>query len=245
MHFAIFDIETRIDKALLKAIYYPDEPMSEDEAYRKARQQTLEEQQGRSDFLPLSFHVPISIAVGSVNEQRILTSVEILGEENSSEEGIVRAFWQRLEHFKGTLVSFNGRSFDLPVLELQALKYGCQAPAYFNERYGHRYRYSEEKHYDLIEFLINFGTSRLRGGFNLVTRLIGFPGKTVIDGSKIQELWESGKLDEIHTYCKHDVIQTYFLFLRIELIRGRITPEQYHEILERSAPYLEMLNKET
>ncbi|MBI4641510.1 MAG: 3'-5' exonuclease, partial [Candidatus Tectomicrobia bacterium] len=140
MHFAIFDIETRIDKTLLKAIYYPDEPISDEEAYRRARQQTLEEQ--GSDFLPLSFHIPISIAVGNVNEQRILTSVDILGEENYSEEGIVRAFWQRLEHFRGTLVSFNGRSFDLPVLELQALKYGCQAPAYFNERYGHRYRYS-------------------------------------------------------------------------------------------------------
>ncbi|MBI4642084.1 MAG: ribonuclease H-like domain-containing protein [Candidatus Tectomicrobia bacterium] len=171
--------------------------------------------------------------------------MEILCEENYSEEAIIQAFWQRLASFKGTLVSFNGRSFDLPVLELQALKYGCQAPAYFNERYGHRYRYSEEKHYDLLEFLTNFGTSRLRGGFNLVTRLIGLPGKTVIDGSKIQELWESGRLNEIHAYCKQDVIQTYFLFLRIELIRGKILSEQYHDILERSAPYLEMLKRET
>ena len=27
----------------------------------------------------------------------------------------------------------------------------------------------------------------------------------------------------IHTYCRQDVIQTYGLFLRIELMRGRLT----------------------
>ena len=43
-------------------------------------------------------------------------------------------FWRRVENFPGTLVSFNGRAFDLPVLEMQALRYGCQAPRYFNEK---------------------------------------------------------------------------------------------------------------
>src|SRR5690349_10785708 len=129
MRYTIVDIETRIEKSLVKAVYVPHEELSDDEAYVRVRQQ-LKQEQG-NDFFPLSFHVPISIAVGQVNEDRILTAVETLDEEEYSEEGMVRSFWSRLERFPGTLVTFNGRNFDLPVLELQALKYGCSAPRYF------------------------------------------------------------------------------------------------------------------
>jgi predicted PolB exonuclease-like 3'-5' exonuclease len=260
VQFAIFDVETRIDKGLVKAVYFPreagDHPeVSEEEAYEQARKQLIAENQrypagrfpaghypagteGRPPaFFPISFHVPISIAVGHVNEERALITVETLGEENYSEEGIVRAFWQRVERFHGALVSFNGRNFDLPVLELQALRYGYQAPRYFNEKYGHRYRYSEERHYDLYDFLTNNGMYRIRGGFNLLTRLIGLPGKGEIDGSMVQGLWEEGRLAEIDRYCRHDVIQTYFLFLRIELVRGRINPEQYAQALELTTSF--------
>ncbi len=242
MQFAIFDVETRIDKGLVKGVYFPREAggrpeVSEEEAYEQVRKQRLAENQ--TDFFPISFHIPISIAVGRVNEERVLTEVETLGEENYSEEEIARAFWQRVERFHGALVSFNGRNFDLPVLELQALRYGCQAPRYFNEKYGHRYRYSEEGHYDLYEFLTNNGMYRVRGGFNFLARLIGLPGKKEFDGSMVQGLWEEGRLTEIHRYCRHDVIQTYFLFLRIELMRGRINPERYAQILELTAPFRE------
>jgi predicted PolB exonuclease-like 3'-5' exonuclease len=167
--------------------------------------------------------------------------VEVLCAQDYSEEGIVCEFWRRVEIFPGTLVSFNGRAFDLPVLEMQALRYGCQAPRYFNEKYGHRYRYSEERHYDLFDFLSNVGVHRIRGGFNLLARLIGLPGKTWVDGSMIQGLWEAGQLSMIHTYCRQDVIQTYGLFLRIELMRGRLTPEAYQAVWDAATPFRQEL----
>jgi len=241
MSFGIFDIETRIDKALLKAVLYAREECTDDEAYQRLRQQVLEEHDGRTDFIPIPFHVPVSIVVGNVSGGRVLTSVEVLCEQDYSEEGIVREFWRRVELFPGTLVSFNGRNFDLPVLELQALRYGCQASRYFNEKYGHRYRYSEEGHYDLFDFLCNAGMYRIRGGFNLLTHLIGLPGKTRIDGSMIQGLWEVGQLATIHAYCRRDVIQTFFLFLRVELMRGRLTPRAYQEAWDAASPFLQEL----
>jgi predicted PolB exonuclease-like 3'-5' exonuclease len=237
MSFAIFDIETRIDKALIRAVMYPHEDLTEEQAYQRFRQRIIEERDGRSDFLPVAFHVPISIVVGNVNGNRILSAVEVLCTQDYSEEGIVREFWRRVEVFPGTLVSFNGRAFDLPVLELQALRYGCQAPRYFNEKYGHRYRYSEDKHYDLFEFLSNVGAYRIRGGFNLLARLIGLPGKTWVDGSMIQGLWEAGQLATIHAYCRQDVIQTYGLFLRLELMRGRLTSHEYAAAWEAAAAF--------
>jgi predicted PolB exonuclease-like 3'-5' exonuclease len=239
--FAIFDIETRIDKALIRDVMYPHEEITAEEAYRRFRQQVTAEREGRSDFMPIAFHIPVCIVVGSVNSNRLLTAVEALCQQDYSEEGIVCEFWRRVGGFPGTLVTFNGRNFDLPVLELQALRYGCQAPRYFNEKYGHRYRYSEDGHYDLLDFLTNAGSHRIRGGFHLLTKLIGLPGKMGIDGSMIQDLWEAGRLAQIHAYCRHDVIQTYGLFLRIELMRGRLSPQHYQAALEAAAPFLQEL----
>jgi hypothetical protein len=239
MRYTIVDIETRIEKSLVQAVYFPHQDITETEAYDLARQR-LREEQGH-DFFPLSFHVPISIAVGQVNEEKVLTAVETINENDYSEESIVRVFWQRLERFTGTLVTFNGRNFDLPVLELQALKYGCQAPRYFGGK--SRNRYVEEGHYDLYDFLTNYGVHRLRGGFNLLAKLIGLPGKTEIDGSMVQQLWQEGRLRDIHRYCRQDVIQTYFLFLRVELLRGRLTPEHHERVLAQTAGFREELEK--
>ena len=239
MRYTIVDIETRIDKGLVRAIYFPHTEIAEEDAYTQARER-LRQEQG-NDFFPISFHVPISIAVGQVNDERVLTAVETVNENDSDEESIVRTFWQRLERFSGTLVTFNGRNFDLPVLELQALKYGCQAPRYFSGKA--RNRYAEEGHFDLYDFLTNYGVHRLRGGFNLLAKMIGLPGKTAIDGSMVQQLWQEGRLDDIHRYCRHDVIQTYFLFLRVELLRGRLTPEQYEHVLTQSEKFRQELEK--
>src|SRR5262245_61662223 len=124
MNFAIFDIETRIDQALIRSVMYPHDEVTEEEAYQRFRQQISEERDRRSDFLPIAFHIPISIVVGNVNGDYALTTVEILCAQEYSEAGIVCEFWRRVEVFPGTLVSFNGRAFDLPVLEMQALRHG-------------------------------------------------------------------------------------------------------------------------
>ena len=241
MRYTIVDIETRIDKDLVRAVYFPHVDVSEEDAYSQVRER-LRQEQG-NDFFPLSFHIPISIAVGQVNDERVLTAVETVNGNDYSEEALVRTFWQRLERFPGTLVTFNGRGFDLPVLELHALKYGCQAHRYFSGKA--RNRYAEEGHFDLYDFLTNYGVHRLRGGFNLLAKMIGLPGKTEIDGSMVQQLWQEQRLEDIHRYCRHDVIQTYFLFLRVELMRGRMTPEQYEHAQVQSAKFREELEKGT
>ena len=235
MHFAIFDVETRIDKALVRAVLHRHAELSDEEAYERTRAQIVAHSRSGSDFFPVAFHVPVSIVIGDVDEQRVLTAVHVLGAEDYSEAGIVGEFWGRLERFRGTLVSFNGRTFDLPVLELNALRHGCAIPRYFGG--GYRRRYSEEGHYDLYDFITNFGAISVRGGFHLLAQLVGLPGKGEVDGASVQALWESGRLVDIHAYCRRDVIQTYFLFLRVELMRGRITAEQHAAALAASESF--------
>ncbi len=228
MRFAILDIETRIDKRLLRDALYAGQPMDEEQAWLKMREEL------GGGFPPTSLHVPISIGIGNVNEHHVLESVDNLAEGKESEAELVREFWRRAEHFSGCIVTFNGRGFDLPVLELHALRHGVAASAHFAQRS----RYSNERHLDLQDFITNRGDFRIRGGLDLLLKSIGLPGKTGIDGSHVQELYDAGRLDEIHRYCRSDVIQTYFLFLRVELMRGRIGQPQYQQAWEASARFL-------
>jgi predicted PolB exonuclease-like 3'-5' exonuclease len=77
----------------------------------------------------------------------------------------------------------------------------------------------------------------LRGGFDLVAKLSGLPGKVGTSGADVQRLWECGQHDAIHRYCRHDVIQTYFLFLRVEQMCGRLSPDDRARAEAASAPY--------
>jgi len=236
MGFAIFDIETRVDKNLLRRVFFAGEEIDDDEAGRRY----LEGR--RSDFFPVTLHIPISIAVGDVGDNHALRSVESLALAEYSEEKLVREFWERSERFNGCLVTFNGRGFDLPVLELQALRYGITAPTHFAEPGSARSRYLDTRHLDLCDFIGNHGAVRVTGGMNLLLRMIGMPGKGAVDGSNVQELYEAGRMDEIHNYCRNDVIQTYFLFLRVQLMRGRIDQTAYRAAYDASASFLAQLD---
>jgi predicted PolB exonuclease-like 3'-5' exonuclease len=231
--FAIFDVETRIDKSLVRSVLHRHEELTDEQAFERTREQLVARR--GSDFFPLAFHVPVSIVIGAVDDARVLTDVRMLGDPYG-EASIVTEFWTWLERSPGTLVSFNGRGFDLPVLELAALRHGCRIPGYFREG-GHRERRSDAFHYDLYDFLTNHGMYTVQGGFHLLARLIGLPGKGDVDGADVQGLWEAGRLADIHGYCRRDVVQTYFLFLRLEAMRGRITPEEEATALAKTAPF--------
>jgi hypothetical protein len=194
---------------------------------------------GGSDFFPLAFHVPISVALGRAGDDHVLHGLEVLGADTLGEAGLVRAVWEQLEGFDGTLVSFNGRGFDLPVLELQALRHGCAAPRYFGERDGLRARFG--RHCDLYDWLTNSGATRVRGGLDLVARLVGLPGKGEVSGADVQVLWQRRRWEQIHRYCRDDVLQTYFLFLRVQHLRGRLSAAQLAEVETATHAYRVLL----
>jgi predicted PolB exonuclease-like 3'-5' exonuclease len=236
MPFAVFDVETRVDKHLLNQVYFEGQQLSDDEAFHRYSDD-LRTRRG-SDFFPITLHLPISIAIGNVGDDYVLNSVESMSATDYSEEKLIREFWTRAERFAGTMVSFNGRRFDIPVLELAALRHGIAAPIHFADESPGRHRYSPNRHLDLFDYLTNFGAASLAGGMNLLLKMIGMPGKTGMDGSKVQEYFEAGRLEEIHRYCRSDVVQTYFLFLRVAQMRGQISEAVYRAAFEASRHFV-------
>lgn len=149
------------------------------------------------------------------------------GTADERERGLLEDFSRFVGKARPVLVTYNGRSFDLPVIALRALCHAVPLPWYYREK-GVRYRFSEEGHLDLCDWLADHGATR-PGKLDAVARLIGLPGKVGIDGSQVDGLYRAGQLATIQKYCLADVAQTAFLFLRFRLLQGQLPAEAYRE----------------
>ncbi len=227
--YLVFDVESVADGELVSSSRYPGEGLSPEESLRRFRFELLAET-GR-DFIPYTYHVPVTVVIAKVRADYSLVEIVSLDEPQYRPQVITKHFWVGWERYaRPTFVTFNGRSFDIPLMELAAFRYGISIPSWFNiyakayEQY--RNRYNVDSHLDLHETLTNFGSTWFRGGLNLAAQLAKKPGKIDVQGNMVQELYDAGKLSEISEYCRCDVLDTYFVFLRSMLVMGKITPEQ-------------------
>jgi predicted PolB exonuclease-like 3'-5' exonuclease len=236
--YLVFDIETIPDGRLIAATRYADENMSALAAVQRAREEARQASATGSDFLSLSLHYPVAVCVAKVGADFRLLELLCLDEPEYRTKELVRLFWKGLEHYKARLVSFNGRGFDVPVLELAAFRYGLAVPHHFaQKKEGFRYRYGDA-HIDLMDFFTNHGAYRLAGGLNLLAKLLGKPGKMDIRGADVYDLYQAGQLKQINDYCMFDVLDTYFVFLRSRVLTGDLTPESEQTLLQETKDWL-------
>jgi predicted PolB exonuclease-like 3'-5' exonuclease len=150
-----------------------------------------------------------------------------VGTPDQRERTLLEDFSRFVGRARPVLVTYNGRRFDLPVIALRSLCHGVSLGWYYRER-NVRYRYSEEGHLDLSDWLADHGATR-PGSLDAVARLIGLPGKVGVDGSQVEGLYTAGQLAAIQTYCLSDVAMTAMLFLRFRLLQGVLRERDYHD----------------
>jgi hypothetical protein len=196
--------------------------------------QTRQREQTGSEFLSLEQHRIVAIAVAMRTRDGF--KVWSLGEVDSPEDELVRRFYDGLERFSPTLVSWNGAGFDLPVLHYRALRHNIQAHRYWEmgdedpsfrwNNYLSRYHW---RHVDLMDVLSGF-QGRGRVSLDSMAQLLGLPGKLGMSGEGVWEAHLAGSTAAIRHYCEADVINTYLIYLRFELMRGHLTHEEHdHE----------------
>jgi predicted PolB exonuclease-like 3'-5' exonuclease len=242
IRYLVFDTESIADAPLVAKLRYPGQSLEPAEAVRRYRTELLEKFE--SDFIPYTFQVPISVVAGKVAADFRLVDIVVLDEPQFRPHVIVENFWRGWEKYnRPTLVSFNGRGFDLPLLELAAFRYGLSLSGWFQSTgkpfEQSRNRYNTAAHIDLCELLTNFGSTRFQGGLNLAANLIGKPGKMDVHGDMVQDLYDLGKLAEINDYCRCDVLDTYFVFLRTRVLIGQLSIEAEQEIVAEVKTWLQ------
>jgi hypothetical protein len=178
-------------------------------------------------FPPPYAHQTIVIGCMLLDASYRLVKLGVVGDTRAigDEKGVLEEFSAYVGRVRPLLVTYNGRTFDLPVLAYRSLHRGVPMPWYYNER-GMRYRFSEEGHIDLCDLLADHGATRPIS-LDALARLIGLPGKIGVDGSQIEGLYNAGQVDIIQNYCLADVAQTALLFLRFRMLQGVLSPDEY------------------
>jgi len=233
MHCFSFDIETIPDVEFGRKMWNLQDLSDKDVGNAMT---FMRLQAAGTEFLPLHQHriVAISVALRSGDNFRVWS----LGDPESDEAELVRRFFDGIEKYSPDLVSWNGGGFDLPVLHYRALKYGIQAPRYWEigdsdrefrfNNYLSRFHW---RHVDLMDVLSGF-QFRGRASLDQIATLLGFPGKLGMSGDKVWQCWLDGGIEDIRNYCETDVLNTYLVYLRFEHMRGRIDDRDLTRELE-------------
>jgi predicted PolB exonuclease-like 3'-5' exonuclease len=237
MNTLVFDIETVPDVELGRKLY----DIAEFDDTTVAKVMLVKHKQTRaSDVLPA--HQQRVIAISGVMKSREGVRVFSLGDEKSDERDLVQRFFDGLERYTPTLVSWNGSGFDLPVLTLRALRHGVSAARFWemgdNDRefrynnYLSRYHW---RHVDLMDVLSGYGAAG-RASLEHMSQLLGLPGKLGMSGADVWPAYRRGELAAIRNYCETDVLNTYLVYLRFQLLRGELDAKQHaHEVQQVDA----------
>jgi predicted PolB exonuclease-like 3'-5' exonuclease len=137
-----------------------------------------------------------------------------------SEKALISSFVDRIAELEPQLITFNGSSFDLPVLRYRAIVHGVAAPGLCMRPYF--YRYAEDA-LDLCDVLSAF-PSQGKVTLHELCRVMGLPGKPQgIRGAEVDKYYRDGHIAQIAAYCEGDVVNTYRVWLRYELFRGKLS----------------------
>jgi len=143
-----------------------------------------------------------------------------------SEKELIASFVDKIAALSPQLVTFNGSSFDLPVLRYRAMVHGVAAPGLAARQYFHRYT---EDAVDLCEVLSSF-SSQAKATLHEICRVMGLPGKPDgMTGAEVEKYYRDGHIREIAEYCESDVLITYRVWLRYELFRARLSDAPFQQ----------------
>ena len=242
MNILVFDIETVPDtdggaKLLdLKGLGEKD--------IIKAMEHTQFQKSGNM-FQPLHLHKIVAISVLYKNNEKL--SLLSLGEENSKENELLKLFFGAIDKYQPQLVSWNGKGFDSPVMHYRSLLHGISSIKYWDKgeddrdfkwnNYLNRYH---DRHLDLMDVLSGF---KKPASLTDIAQLIGAPGKYGIDGSKVADYYLENDIKKIRDYCETDVLNTYLVYLRYQLISNSITRETYNDLIKEIFSLLDESDK--
>ena len=221
----VFDIETVPDVAGLRRLRPQWQGLADAEvaesAFAERRDKT------GSDFLPLHLHRVVAIGCAFRDTQGF--RVRCLGGERDDEAKLITDFFRLVDRYTPQLVSWNGGGFDLPVLHYRALMHGVQAARYWEmgeddrdfkwNNYISRYH---ARHLDLMD-LLSLYQPRATAPLDEIARLAGYAGKLGMDGARVWDSYQQGRLADVRAYCETDVVNTFLVYSRFQRMRGVLT----------------------
>lgn len=218
----VFDIETKVDEELIRAIH--NKSADEYKAEMKIKK--------GHDFLTPPYHKIVSLGVTEIsNHDYYIKSVKSItvglpkAGQIFTEQDIINKFDELLKKTNyDTLVSYNGKGFDIPVIMRRAMKYGLSLPNLFYQASQYKsylHKFNDDMHLDLMQVI----PERISLQESCMT--CGFTAKNGMDGSMV----ENADLKTIDEYVKRDtLVETKYLYYWL-LLKGTIDIGQFNLLI--------------
>ncbi len=239
----VFDLETIPDIRGLRALN-DWQAMSDEEVVEKA----FLERQEKTGSTFLQHHLHQIAVIGCVFRDSNGFRVKCLGQADDPEASLIQSFFKTIDHYTPRLVSWNGSGFDLPVLHYRSLIHGVAAARYWETgrddrdfKYNNYLSRYHDRHIDLMDVLAKYG-GRANAPLDDMAKLCGFPGKLGMDGGQVWQAWHNGQADEVRAYCETDVVNTWLVYCRFQLIRGELSREAYEAEIQLVRSHLQSLD---
>ncbi len=224
MHTLVFDIETvgeswdSLDDTTQHMLSRWVDRTAKNEEEREMEMKDLREGLG---FSPLTGEV---VAIGLYDLERAQGVVYYQGEGESesgvgefilkprTEKEMLEDFWDGAKEYD-TFVTFNGRGFDVPFLNLRSAIQGIRPT---HDLMDGRYLYQQKsaRHVDLQDQMTFYGAMMRRPSLHLFCRAFGIlsPKAEGVAGDDVAELFHAKKFRDIARYNSRDVIATTKLY---------------------------------
>lgn len=196
-------------------------------------------------------------------ETKDILDIRSLAAPDASEKELLQQFFNIIKKYTPNLVSWNGNGFDLPVLHYRSLLHGVNMQRYWEteqlddeyvlndagqrrrvhfqyNKYFNRYN---ERHLDLMDVLSGY-QSRVFASLDEIATMLGLPGKMGMSGDKVWDAYLQGEIQQIRDYCETDVLNTYLIYLRFQLTRGKLGTVEYVQECQRVYQLLKQEAKE-
>ncbi len=181
----------------------------------------------KSEFPRLAAHKIVCIGAVVCSRKTGGWEVESIGAPSIAERTemeLIKSFFKKIEDTKPKLITFNGGSFDFPVLRYRAMANKIGSQIFQTKNYFSRYT---EDALDLCDVLASYD-NRSKMSLDYICRAMGLAGKIgSISGSDVEAYVSSGRIHEVAGYCESDVVNTFRLWLRFELFRGSLSVAEF------------------
>lgn len=184
------------------------------------------------------YHRPVAVSVlritkgkGEGDDGQV--DVNIVSRTISNLDGereLVAAFFKNVPGDTSFLVSFQGRSFCLPVMVYRALRHGVDASQYLQEQEVFTARYSSQ-HVDLADFLSGYGATYGNAQLSEYAKMLGLAKRPYIDVGK---RFEEGELQVIQDRLEVDVMIIAAIYFRLLLSQGRLDIDNFRVVSKKA-----------
>lgn len=249
MNVLVFDIETIPDVESGRRLYgnaTEMDKLDDKDVARVMEHYRSQESDGNSTMLRHHLHKIVAISAVFRHQKEQKFKVWSLGEAHSSEAELLQRFFEGIQKYTPNLVSWNGGGFDIPVINYRALVNGISAPSFWatngDFKWNNYLNRFHERHLDLMDVLACY-QNRAFVPLDQMASILGFPGKLGMSGDKVWETYLNGDIKAIRDYCETDVLNTYLVYLRFELLRGNLDQKAYEQECELVRDTLKTENK--